>query len=43
LLLFLRFLPAGKRRNPFLAAFFTAEEINPFSTGQNFKEVVYRK
>jgi hypothetical protein len=31
LLLVLRFLLDGKRRNPFLATFFTAEEINPFS------------
>jgi len=38
-----RFLLDGKRRKPFLATFFTAEEINPFSTVQNFKEMVQRK
>jgi hypothetical protein len=32
LLLVLRFLLEGKRRKPFLATFFTAEEINTFST-----------
>jgi len=43
LLRVLRFLLVGKRRNPFIATFFTAEEINPFSAVYNFKEVVYRK
>jgi hypothetical protein len=41
--LVLGFLLLGNKRGPFVAAFFTAEEINPFVTVEKFKNVIYRK
>jgi len=43
LLFVLGFLRVGNKGGPFVATFFTAEEINPFVTVAKFKDVVYRK
>jgi hypothetical protein len=33
----------GNKGGPFVATFFTAEEIDPFVAVEKFKDVVYRK
>jgi len=43
LLLILGFPLGGNKGGPFVATFFTAEEINPFVTVEKFKDVVDRK
>jgi hypothetical protein len=43
LLLFLGFLLLGTKKGPFVATFFTTEEIKPIIAVEDFKDVVYRK
>ena len=43
MLLVLRFFLSGNRTGPFVATFFTTEEISPFIAVEDFKDVVYRK
>jgi hypothetical protein len=41
--LVLGFLLLGNRKGPFVATFFTTEEIKPIIAVEDFKDVVYRK
>ncbi len=43
MLFVLGFFLSGNRKVPFVATFFTTEEINPFIAVEDFKDVVYGK